>query len=256
MATALIATLLVALYLWWWQPAEPIVAAEPVAQAATVSDKPPMPAAAAISHALDPEPAAEPLPYLDGSDLPLGEALSAVVGAKPWKALFNPERVIRRIVATVDNLPRQQAPVKMWPVRPTGAWFETAASGDVLTVSPSNSRRYAAYVGLVQTVEVVKLVAIYRHFYPLFQQAYVDLGYPKGYFNDRLVVAIDDLLAAPELVESPQLVQRKVLYEYADTDLEGRSAGQKIMLRIGSGNARIVKARLREFRSAVATSPK
>lgn len=256
LATALIATMLAAGYLWWWLPAEPIVAVEPLAQSAVAPDKPRMPAEPVIHHALDPEPAAAPLPILDSSDPPLGDAFAGMVGAKPWQALFHPERIIRRIVATVDNLPRQQAPVKMWPLRPVGSWFETAAGANSLTAGPSNSRRYAAYVELVQTADVGKLVAIYRHFYPLFQQAYVDLGYPKGYFNDRLVVAIDDLLAAPELVEPPQLVQRKVLYEYADTDLEGRSAGQKIMLRIGSGNARIVKARLREFRSAVAKSPK
>ncbi len=97
-----------------------------------------------------------------------------------------------------------------------------------------------------------QLVAVYRHFYPLFQQAYVELGYPQGYFNDRLVAAIDDLLATPEPAEPPRLVQQKVIYQFADSDLEGRSAGQKIMLRIGTENARTVKAKLREIRKLVA----
>ena len=38
---------------------------------------------------------------------------------------------------------------------------------------------------------------MYKQYYPLFQQAYVDLGYPEGYFNDRLVEVIDHLLATP-----------------------------------------------------------
>ena len=40
----------------------------------------------------------------------------------------------------------------------------------------------------------------------------------------------------------------KVLYEFADADLQERSAGQKIMLRMGSGNAARVKDKLRAIR--------
>jgi len=104
---------------------------------------------------------------------------------------------------------------------------------------------------LVKAVDAAKLAAVYRRLYPLFQQAYRDLGFPKGYFNDRVVIAIDDLLATPELAEPLRLRQDKVRYQFADPDLDGRSAGQKIMLRIGPENARIVKAKLREFRRAI-----
>jgi len=62
------------------------------------------------------------------------------------------------------------------------------------------------------------------------------------------VEAIDNLLAAPELAAPPELVQPKVLYEFADEDLQKRSAGQKIMMRMGADNARRVKAKLREIR--------
>jgi hypothetical protein len=99
----------------------------------------------------------------------------------------------------------------------------------------------------MDAVEAKRLVATYVRLYPLFQTAYQELGYPQGYFNDRLVQAIDDLLAAPDIAE-PRLVQPKVLYEFADADLEDRSAGQKIMLRMGSGNAARVKEKLRAIR--------
>jgi hypothetical protein len=92
------------------------------------------------------------------------------------------------------------------------------------------------------------LVQRYIESYPLFQRAYAELGFPQRNFNDRLVEAIDDLLAAPEIAGPPELAQPKVLYEFADPDLEGRSAGQKIMMRMGSGNAARVKSKLREIR--------
>ncbi len=245
-----LAATLAAGYLWWQAQEEP---APPVATSpAPAPAEPPKPAEPAIQHPLDTEPAAEPLPALDESDSPLTQTLVALVGSKPWQALFHPDRIVRRIVATVDNLPRQEAPVKMWPVKPVGSWLSTAGSGDALHIAPDNARRYAAYVGLAEAVDAAQLVAIYRQFYPLFQQAYVELGYPQGYFNDRLVAAIDDLLAAPEPAEPPRLVQQKVIYQFADPDLEGRSAGQKIMLRIGTENAHAVKAKLREIRKLVA----
>jgi len=46
-------------------------------------------------------------------------------------------------------------------------------------------------------------------------------------------------------------VQPKVLYEFADPDLETRSAGQKILLRMGKDNELRVKAKLREIRGAL-----
>ena len=99
-----------------------------------------------------------------------------------------------------------------------------------------------------------KIVAFYRRHYALFQEAYVRLGYPNGYFNDRLIEVIDHLLAAPEPKGPLRLKQPKVLYEFADPELESLSAGQKMMLRIGAENRAKVKARLSELRAALAAA--
>jgi hypothetical protein len=101
---------------------------------------------------------------------------------------------------------------------------------------------------IVEAVDAKQLVALYVRFYPLFQQAYRDLGYPKGYFNDRLVEVIDHLLAAPEVTGPLRLVQPKVMYKFADPELEALSAGQKILIRVGSENATQLKAKLRAIR--------
>jgi hypothetical protein len=41
------------------------------------------------------------------------------------------------------------------------------------------------------------------------------------------------------------------MYQFADPALESRSAGQKILLRMGAENAATVKAKLLELRSVV-----
>ena len=56
------------------------------------------------------------------------------------------------------------------------------------------------------------------------------------------------MAAAPEIDAPIRLMRPKVLYEFADPDLETRSAGQKILIRMGARNAARVKAKLREIR--------
>ncbi len=89
---------------------------------------------------------------------------------------------------------------------------------------------------------------MYIRFYPLFQQAYLELGYPKGQFNNRLLESIADLLDAPEPTTSPVLTEHKVMYEFADPALETQSAGQKVMIRVGIENERRIKSVLRAIR--------
>ena len=192
-----------------------------------------------------------PLPGLRDSDPAARDAMIGVFGAKAFAAYFYPARIILRIVATVDNLPRHAAPARMMPVKPVAGAFAITGSDDQAAISPKNAARYTPYVRIAQAIAAGKLVAVYSRFYPLFQEAYRQLGYPNGYFNDRLITCIDDLLAAPEPDGPIKLTQPKVLYEYADPDLEARSAGQKIMIRIGLDNERKIKAKLREIRSAL-----
>ena len=89
----------------------------------------------------------------------------------------------------------------------------------------------------------------YKRDYPLFQQAYRELGYPHGYFNDRLLVAIDDMLQAPEPQGPVAVNQSGTRYLLADAQWQSRSVGQKLLLRMGPSNEAQVKAKLRMIRS-------
>jgi len=77
-------------------------------------------------------------------------------------------------------------------------------------VSAENYARYAPFVHLVQSTDPKTLATVYFRLYPLFQQAYEDLGYPGKYFNDRLVEVIDHLLETPDVQGPIELVQPKV----------------------------------------------
>jgi DUF3014 family protein len=192
------------------------------------------------------------LPTLANSDSMMRELLVALLGAKAFENFIVPDRVIPRIVATIDNLPRRSTARRLMPLNPVSGPFITGGAGERLTLDPTNYKRYAPYVRVLEAVPARAVVSLYVQTYPLFQRAYEELGYGGAYFNDRLVEAIDDLRAAPEISEPVALAQPKVFYEFADPDLETRSAGQKILIRMGAENARKVKVKLLEIREALA----
>jgi Protein of unknown function (DUF3014) len=196
-----------------------------------------------------------PLPTLNDSDAAMSTALTQVVGVSAVKDFLLPENIIRHLVVTIDNLPRQKVAVQKLPTSAVEGSF--AVIGDELhaTLDAQNFARYEPMVAVVRQLDMKALVAVYTRFYPLFQQSYQDLGYPKGYFNDRLVKVIDNLLATPQPTGPVELVRPNVMYLYADPALESLSAGQKLLIRMGAQNASIVKAKLTDLRALVAAAP-
>lgn len=244
---------------WWWKsreapPPPPLVA--PAAEPAPAKQ-----AETEIRHPIEKAPVAEqadaakPLPTLAQSDPAVLDGLASMFAQRRLPEFLITKDLVRRIVATVDNLPRAKASLQLWPVKPVPGTFIVNEADGSKAIGADNAARYAPYVQWVESIDARKLAALYVRFYPLFQQAYRDLGYPQGYFNDRLVIVIDHLLATPEPKPPVALAQPKVLYEYADADLQARSAGQKVLLRIGNENAAKVKAKLRELRREITRHP-
>jgi len=194
------------------------------------------------------------LPLLERSDPALQDALAGLFGPRWLGTLFHRNDLVRHFVVTVDNLPRPKLPSHALLIRLPAGYFLTAGGNEPRAVDPRNAERYTIYARFAETVDVKKAVAAYSFFYPLFQQEYRMLGYPTGSFNVRLIEAIDDLLRTPDIEGPVELVQPRVLYEFADSDLEALSAGQKTMLRMGAENAAKIKTKLREIRRELEAS--
>jgi hypothetical protein len=248
---------------WWWQARTPPPAPVPAAQAPAQEQPaagPPKPQAA--EHPIEAAPAAlaamgdvAPLPALAESDSALRTAIGSLVGEQALVDFFHMTGIAARFVATVDSLPRGKVATKILPVRGPGGAFVIDGDAEARTIGAANAERYAAHLRLAEAIDSRRAAALYVRFYPLLQRAYRELGYPQGHFNDRLVAVIDHLLATPTIEGPIALVQPKVLYEFADPELEPRSAGQKLLLRMGSANAARVKNKLREFRRQITAAP-
>lgn len=229
---------------------------EPEPQPAPPVESPPAEAEPAIRHPV-PQPAAvqpeqAPLPELAASDVPVREALSQAVGPDPVAKFLVPDGIVRRFVATVDNLPRKKVAMQIRAVAPTPGAFVVGGSEEDFTLSEENYARYAPFVQLVESADAKQLAALYVRFYPLMQESYEGLGYPDRYFNDRMVEVIDHLLATPEVKGPIRLTQPHVFYEFADPRLEGLSAGRKALIRMGSENAATIKRKLSALRAEIA----
>lgn len=204
-----------------------------------------------VREAPEPEPEPEPLPTLVDSDPVIAATIAGLVGSPVFDQLFNDQEIVQHIVATVDNLPRRKLSRKIIPVKTVAGDFGVEGEQASLKVSNGNYARYEPYVAMIAAVDTRELVDSYQRFYPLFQEAYRDLGYPDGDFNERLVTVVEHLLATPDISDPVYLIKPEAFYIFEDPDLEALSAGQKVLLRMGGSNATVVKSKLEEFRFEV-----
>jgi hypothetical protein len=194
-------------------------------------------------------PTAVSLPPLDGSDDEVLESAAEVFGKDAVAGYIVPDDVVRKVVVTIDNLPREKVSMRVRAFRAVPGRFQVDGRGDEMALGAANFARYRPVVAIVNAADPTEIVGHFLRFYPLLQEAYEELGYPDMSFLDRVIAAIDDMLAAPEVDPGVRLIRPNVLYEFADPDLEARSAGQKMLMRMGGDNAAVVKNRLRQIRA-------
>jgi hypothetical protein len=247
-------------YLQYGQPAEETPAPVVAAPSAPSAPAPPAVAEAAQDNTppsqdkiiAPPSSALPQLPDLADSDKPVQAALENLFGKSTLGNLLIPEKIIRRIVATIDSLDGDPVSLHLRPLRYVeGLPAVNAADDGGVTLSPENFKRYAPYVNTFKTVDAKAVADFYLRYQSLFQKAHEELGNTGQPFNDRLLKVIDKLLATPEVKAPIRLVRPKVFYEFEDYSLEERPSGQKILIRMGPANAAVVKAKLREIRAAL-----
>ena len=245
-----IAAILIAVAVWFFvlrDPEPPAAEPAPVQQPIAAD---PVPAPAPTPRPQPPP--AEPevsLPPLSSSDAEVAAAIGESFGQQVVSQYLNSDDIIRKLVVTIDNLARPTLPLDKRVVAAIPGLFVVAGPEDARYLSEENYARYTPFVSVISSANAQTVVAVYRHFYPLMQEAYLELGYPQTNFEARVIEVIDHLLATPGTAAPIDLLQPKVLYEYRDPLLENRSSGQKILMRIGPDHANAVKAKLREIRA-------
>lgn len=195
-----------------------------------------------------PEAPVRGLPSASRSDEALRSALEKTPGGDGLVPLLVPRGLVARSAAMVESLTGRVLPRQALPMVPPGDF--PLAHRTPLT--QRHFARYEPYVRALESADLRSIASAYVRMYPLFQEAWIRRTGGEGHFNDALVAAIDHLLQAPEPATPPVILRRGSRMVFEDPALERRSAGQKLMLRMGEQNARRLKAVLAEVRRRIA----
>lgn len=257
---AVVALAMLGAGLWLYRPRDAAVPdatsmPAPVAPAAVAPEAMPPPADRfPIEQVQAPALDLPPPPPLEDSDAAFLDALSGALGTPAGDWLVR-EFVIPKLVATIDNVPGTRVTRNVYALQPLPGALATAEADARLWLDEANYARYDAPVAMIERIDIERAVAVYRHFHPLFEQAYRDLGGPGRSFNDRLVDVIDHLLAAPDAggpLELRRAADGSPRLQFVDPQRERASIGHKAMWRIGPDHAARIKARLHALRSRLA----
>jgi|GEM_PF-535612 len=175
---------------------------------------------------------------------PLIRALSSRPEIAKW--LIN-ENLIIRFVSAVDRISRGESPREHLLFMAPETRFSVRQKGEHIVVDPAAYRRYDTLAEVFVSLDTTGCVELYRQLEPLFREAYRQLGYPQGDFRAALEKSIIHLLQTPVVKGDVYLQERVVSYEYTDPMLEGLSAAQKHLLRLGPENVQRIQGKLREM---------
>jgi hypothetical protein len=196
---------------------------------------------------------AEPrdLPPLDLTDPLVRELLSGLSSRPELATWLATDGLIRNFVASVDAVANGGTPSaqlrRLAPSRP----FVVQARGDHVLIDERSYRRYDGIADTVQSLDANGLARAYATLRPRLQEAYRELGYPDGNFDNAVEQAIARLLDTPLVARDVEVQPAPVLYQFVDPRIEKLSPAQKQLVRMGPRNQRMVQDKLRELASAL-----
>ncbi len=185
------------------------------------------------------------------SDAVVRELVSQLSSNPKLVAWLASDDLVRRFVASVDNIANGIRPTSQLEfMRPKGK-FEVIKKGDEITVDPKSYDRYDLATQVFVSLDTEGTVALYRELEPLIDDAYGEISPPGSRFSDRLDAAIDELLEVTPPTGNPKLKPKVLTYVYVDESLEGLSGAQRQLLRMGPDNVLLIKAKLRDLKAGL-----
>ncbi|HEY6529635.1 MAG TPA: DUF3014 domain-containing protein [Cellvibrionaceae bacterium] len=167
-------------------------------------------------------------------------------------ALLVPEEFVRKFAIAIYGLSEGRLVSQNRPyISPEGT-FTVAKLNEgpqaQFRLLEQNADRYRLYLEALRWANSDAGIAMYERAYPQLQSAFEELGLGKRSFHQIAIIAIDNLLAAPDPAGELILEQPKTRFVYSNAELEKLPATHKLMLRIGATNNQAVKQQLRQLR--------
>lgn len=197
---------------------------------------------------LTPEPGDEiDLPELGQTDPIVRQLVGALSSHPKVAAWLTTDQLIRNFTTVVVNIANGRSPSRqLGTVRPTGE-FVAREEGEMAHIDPQSYRRYDEYADAIGALDAQGTARLYSTLKPRIQDAYRELGYPEGDFDQAMERAMIEILNTPIVEGEIGLVPKSVSWEFADPRLQSLSSAQRQFLRMGPRNMKIVKGKIREI---------
>jgi len=217
----------------------------------------PAPAPPVVAEAPPDRVAKEPLeigalPELDASDAWMRDLVAQLSSHPELAEWLVTDEMIRRFVATVDNLAEGTSPRSHLPFMVPEEPFKVVERDGRYFVDPASYERYDAAVEVVSSLDSEGAAQLYTALLPLFREAYEDLGYPGDSFDATMRQAVERLLEAPVVSGDIEVVRKVSSFELADPELEKLPSATKNFLRFGPRNLRLLQSKAREITALTA----
>jgi len=198
-------------------------------------------------------PVEQELPPLDklpsslaDSDIGLIQAAKSL--APKLVVWMTPDQQVRKWVFLIDRVAEGDFPIQNRPLSYDVDKFqvESTEHEEVFYLSEKNFQRAEQLISVITQIPAEDIVRYYQHWLPLFNDAYAELGREDS-FQDRLLQAIDNILAIESLNGKVELKQPSVFYVYADKNLEQVDKLNKFFWRLGPTNTKKVQSYLKNL---------
>ena len=176
---------------------------------------------------------------LDTSDKPVRDVVEEL--SPPAVEWLGPEEQLRKWTLLVKQAAEGKILYQDRPFILNLPEFAVEERGERYFISPQNFARYDPVVKVLASLPAEKLVAYYRSWYPLLEQAFGELGLP-GSFDEKVDAVIERILVV-EVLETPIELKKpsSVTYKFLDPELESASQIDKWLWRMGPENTRKIQ---------------
>ncbi|UJF22510.1 DUF3014 domain-containing protein [Shewanella sp. OMA3-2] len=188
-----------------------------------------------------PEVVAEPLPPLAESDDFVAKKTLAVANGMKIEPLILKKDMARQFVVFIDNLAQGELIRKASPMQGPDNKFTVSEITNKTYLNPDSYHRYDLYADFISGLNDQELAATYRELKPLFEEAFIELGYANMNFDERMQQAFKMIADAPIIEDPIELTSISVNYQYVDARIEALPNAQKLLVRMGPENTRKIK---------------
>jgi hypothetical protein len=203
--------------------------------------RPAAPPPPAPGEAAAPKPTDAPLPPAEKTDAQMRKDLASLSPMPEWARWLAASDLLDRFVVVVDNVAEDVNPRKQL---------------DFIKLAPQRAEkldptRYDLIALVIASVDSKGLAQVVRDLHPLLESAYHKLGYPDRSFDQVAAKALQRIVDAPVVEKTPGLVPKGANFAFADEKLEALGPVEKLLVRMGPRNTKLIQNKAREIAAAL-----